>query len=320
MFNNIVKTLLYLTIISILFIVFPVKIFANKDFYSGKSAFDSGNYSSALTYLLNAIKTSPNNVTIRYYLAQTYYKTNKYKEAESEFLKIYQTSPATTEGKYSKIALDQLRSIQNKSINNSSKANMLSNNISKVSESNSVSTGNINYIKEAAFNGQIMRWQTSNMPLKVYIETNPKRIQNFNAVFNDYVKTGIEMWSEVTGNKINFKYVNSPNIADIKVFWITNFIDADLAFKQKMSPLGKTSPDYRDNELYNMEMRLVTTDPHGKTLDKEEMQAVACHEMGHALGIFGHSPDPKDIMYWSSSSVLKPSPGDISTMNLLYSI
>ena len=49
------------------------------------------------------------------------------------------------------------------------------------------------------------------------------------------------------------------------------------------------------------------------------MQSAACHEMGHALGIWGHSIDAKDVMYFAQ--VKDPpliSPRDLRTLKRIY--
>ena len=70
---------------------------------------------------------------------------------------------------------------------------------------------------------------------------------------------------------------------------------------------------------------------------KDEMRAIVLHEMGHALGIAGHSPFKGDIMYWQvqesskrlnvprviyplviKSLVSKPSQRDLNTLIRLY--
>jgi hypothetical protein len=52
---------------------------------------------------------------------------------------------------------------------------------------------------------------------------------------------------------------------------------------------------------------------------KDCLARVTIHELGHALGLFRHSPDPDDIMYsFPDTSVHAPSEGDAATILQLY--
>jgi predicted Zn-dependent protease len=54
-------------------------------------------------------------------------------------------------------------------------------------------------------------------------------------------------------------------------------------------------------------------------LTKDCLARVTIHELGHALGLFRHSPDPEDIMYsFPDTSVHAPSEGDAATILQLY--
>ena len=49
------------------------------------------------------------------------------------------------------------------------------------------------------------------------------------------------------------------------------------------------------------------------------MQSAACHEMGHALGLWGHSIDAKDVMYFAQVKDPPPiSPRDLRTLKRVY--
>ena len=49
------------------------------------------------------------------------------------------------------------------------------------------------------------------------------------------------------------------------------------------------------------------------------MQSAACHEMGHALGIWGHSIDARDVMYFAQVKDPPPiSPRDLHTLKRIY--
>jgi len=50
------------------------------------------------------------------------------------------------------------------------------------------------------------------------------------------------------------------------------------------------------------------------------IQATALHELGHAFGLWGHSPDPGDVMAAAPGAkpLLRLSPRDLATLNWLY--
>jgi hypothetical protein len=54
------------------------------------------------------------------------------------------------------------------------------------------------------------------------------------------------------------------------------------------------------------------------SFSRDKFCSLVAHEFGHALGIDGHSPFGKDLMYWKSNQ-LKPSKRDIQTVLAIWS-
>ena len=293
---------------------------ASDDFERGRKAYLAKNYTLARQYIRRALSSNPSNATYRYYLAQILVQTNQLDKAQTEYQRIIQTAPYSKEARYAKIALVQIRDYINNQLN--PKWRPINSNLDiGTSETTSKADVGDNYIDKVTEKGQVMRWQKSSMPLKVYLETNPKKIKNFNNEFIPAVKKGIESWADATKGAISFTYVSTPETANIKITW-KGFLDPKLVGSKEgvAYTAGYATPEYRDDELFAMSIVLSTSNPNGVPHEPEDLKRVTMHEVGHALGIMGHSTKEGDIMYANSQNNGDLSDRDINTMILLYEL
>lgn len=162
----------------------------------------------------------------------------------------------------------------------------------------------------------LMRWLDDRMPLRVHLPPpGPELAADPQAVL-EAVRDGVTDWSEAAGPGIpRFSFVDDPGEADIPIVW-------------EAEPSGDWYIAHCVYQLNPIQRRfgvariLVTTRGRGgDAVPLQQLYETVLHEMGHALGLAGHSPYADDIMYFrgsSASSADGPSPRDRATLRALY--
>ena len=143
----------------------------------------------------------------------------------------------------------------------------------------------------------------------------------------------MEIWESVSNGKIKFHETDSSTDADIRVSWgYSNLMDVhdtrlgsavlrrltDKTFTTSNvdTQVGNTTPKHTKKISVEVILILEGEEPHAE-LSQKEMRTVCLHEIGHAIGLWGHSPHPGDICYPTASSQ-HPSQRDINTLLRLY--
>lgn len=178
-------------------------------------------------------------------------------------------------------------------------------------------TNTTNYMDNVSVNGNIIRWQLSSSPIKVYVE--PINFSNSAVLYNKAIINSLNAWSEASKGRIGFCLVESTEDAQIKIFWEKNINKNASTKGNKLYFSGFASPEYFGKQLIFTQIKFNVYDNMGNPIPLSYFERGLTHELGHALGIMGHSDNKYDIMYPFVNILTKSlSNRDKETINILY--
>lgn len=155
------------------------------------------------------------------------------------------------------------------------------------------------------------------MPILVYIAPfrwYEKSKQQESFVYNQLIIESLKRWQDVTQNAIHFQIVPDLNTSQINFSW------------RRVDRKSLGHCEYAINKqsmLYSAEIQIGISDGilHQGYNDTDEVRHTILHEIGHAIGLIGHSNGPPDIMYVPHQyGVSDLSPRDIETIRWLYKL
>lgn len=178
------------------------------------------------------------------------------------------------------------------------------------------------YLRYVAFEVPVnehvtLRWQKRRMPLKVHLPRPPEGFVSDPEAVWDSVRDGITDWADVAADGVpSFRFVDDAGEADIPIVWERKSSGGDawyIAFAgYDIQPFARR---------FGVSHIVITARREdGSEASLGILYQTVLHEMGHALGLGGHSPDRADIMYpkISGSRAEGLSPRDRETLRLLY--
>lgn len=293
--NN--KILLSILLVLFLSCIVLIKNISPISYAIAKSYFNKQNYSKSLLFFEYAIKTNPDDLDAYYYYAKA---LDELPMSYSVQRKLYKLANQTKSGAAASIANDEIKKYKQFIL----------------------SHVGANYIQQVPYQNKILRWDTKKFPLKVYIEEN----SNLPNYYVSNVKKAFKHWEEASENLITFNFVQNPINADIEF----KFIEKDnTSCKEKNCQyvLAYALPTISGNKLKKFDIRFSTTNNLNLAFLPKEIYLGTLHEIGHALGIIGHSFYEENLMYPSSTeqdprySKYKSrgiTAEDINTIRLLY--
>lgn len=158
------------------------------------------------------------------------------------------------------------------------------------------------------------RWPADAMPLPVYVEEAviPEDVQNeFDpmdpARFTEAVVRALETWEDELEGLVSFRRVAEPAAAQLRLRVLVErapmpepevrVLGVTEAVRRACQPHGWDPDSERMHVSFAVPEAVIYGADEFGLLTPAQVEAIALHEIGHALGMLGHSPVPTDLMY-----------------------
>ena len=175
-----------------------------------------------------------------------------------------------------------------------------------------------NYLDAVISAGKLERWNPASFPLRIYFNldkaTPPAYVQE--------VKNAFSTWEKETNGFMKFTYINYPQGANFVCNFKSNMKNRGCDDKGSGTAAYQYFT-YKNNG--NIDKSIINFSAYhcnGQPYSQDLFYSFALHEIGHGLGLRGHSNNRRDLMYPMAESRgrAKISKADMNTLRAVYSI
>ena len=273
-----------ITIFSLLLMFYLKKLMPEFIMKQGKKYLEIGHYQKALQFFDMARESLPYSCEPIYYKAIAYSKM-----------------PQSYENQKILFEYSKLSDCDNVSEEVTKILNMMRNYYFK--------TSNETYVDNVLYKDKLIRWNNNEF-ITYYFDVDdsvPKE-------YIESIRRAFFNWQIATNSDIKFREIDVPNNAKIYINFVDKLNNIDF--------VGHTIPSFNKNKLIQMKISFQKKDDKKKKFSNDTILSVAQHEIGHALGLWGHSLNKDDVMYIEGNTLngkLKViSPRDVNTISAIY--
>jgi tetratricopeptide (TPR) repeat protein len=175
----------------------------------------------------------------------------------------------------------------------------------------------MDYFAEATPRGTL-RWPPSSMPIRVFVRPGTA-VPSFKPEFDSILVRAFKDWETGSDDKVKFSFVDNPANANIECRW-----SADPSQLSNSAEAGETKLVLKKSDIVRASIVILTVPlVSALPLTGNRLRMTCLHEIGHALGLTGHTRNPDDVMFYSShiaDTWFDLSQRDKNTIVRLYSV
>jgi predicted Zn-dependent protease len=165
----------------------------------------------------------------------------------------------------------------------------------------SLSPSSMAFVEHMRHHGQFLVWRQTTL-----------RVYTSHPQYKTLIEQAFARWQGALQDThpLNLHWVNTPHDAHLSI----EFVDAiDLPIQANAPPhrrgfiAGLSTPHtYSEQGLQHVRMQCALFNRGGLPQKNDVLARVLLHEMGHALGLWGHSTNPYDVMHASFVHSIAP--------------
>jgi len=175
----------------------------------------------------------------------------------------------------------------------------------------------------AACGKHMTRWANNQTSFGLYVDDG-RGVPGYRSGYRQLVINAFATWVKASENRLTYKVVNTPQEANISVYWVASrtkdMKEGELGVTKWRALFHKNEPNLLMPQ--SAQVFILTLAPNStESVSYVAMRAICLHELGHTLGITGHSPYPGDVMYATLSPYDIPNnltDRDVATIKRLY--
>ncbi len=162
-----------------------------------------------------------------------------------------------------------------------------------------------------------LRWPPDHHTIRVFMRP-PVNVVGYQPKYDTLVRQSFTDWANASAGALKFQFQSIPANADIDFSWTSDA--SKLVNKAEAGETRLTSG--RFGIVHGVIQILTVPMMPGISVTPNRIRLISLHEIGHVLGLTGHTSNPNDAMFYSATIAdewRNLSPRDTNTMTRLYS-